>query len=160
VVVLVVLVVVVLVVVVVVGGSVVVVVVVISGYDVQYPLEFSQDFALDAERNGPAPERPPITLDKLINDGSDRSSDLKNPTEAVSGNGVGWLSSGTDCAITYPRSSSGPFHHSRPVASNPTVGNPTAKEPTWIVPVIPVPGLYANGLAVLTYCILFVYYIS
>jgi hypothetical protein len=102
-----------------------------------------------AEEKGPPPEGPAITFARLMKEEFVKASDLKNPTEAETPEtGVGWVSLGTDCAITYPRSSSGPFHHSNPVAVNPTVGVPTAKFPTWSVPVIPVPVLYAKGLEV------------
>jgi hypothetical protein len=47
-----------------------------------------------------------------MNEGSVRAEDLKNPTEAETPDtGVGWVLLGTDWAMTYPRSSSGPFHH-------------------------------------------------
>ena len=66
---------------------------------------------------------------------------------------------GTDWAITYPRSSSGPFHHSSPVAVNPIVGVPTASPPTCSVPAMRDPVLYANGLAVAMCKFNFVLYI-
>jgi hypothetical protein len=84
-----------------------------------------------------------------MKEGSVRAADLKNPTEASTPDtGVGWVFPGTDSAMTYPRSSSGPFHQGSPVEANPYVGVPTARYPNWTVPVIPVPVLYAKGLDV------------
>lgn len=51
-------------------------------------------------------------------------------------------------AITYPKSSSGPFHHWSPVDLNPFIGVPIAKFPNCCVPVIVGPILYVNGLEV------------
>jgi hypothetical protein len=63
--------------------------------------------------------------------------------------GVGCVLLGIGLDITYPNSSSGPFHHCTPLASNPEVGKPIAKSPTCSVPGIGVNvGLYAKGLVV------------
>jgi hypothetical protein len=81
-------------------------------YEVQYPLAFNQVFAADPEAKGPPPEGPATAFAILMNEGSVRAEDLKNPTEAETPDtGVGWVLLGTDWAMTYPRSSSGPFHH-------------------------------------------------
>jgi hypothetical protein len=85
-----------------------------------------------------------------MKEASVKSPVLLNPSEAKTpGNGVGWVPLGTGCAITYPRSSLGPFHHPSPVEVNPVVGVPTARDPICSVPAIGAPVLYENGLDVL-----------
>jgi hypothetical protein len=99
--------------------------------DVQYPFVLSQVLAADPEAKGPPPDGPATELAIFIKDPSVKSKDLKNPTEArTPGISVGCVSEETEAAITYPRSSSGPFHHSSPVVANPNVGVPTARAPT------------------------------
>ena len=97
-----------------------------------------------------------------MKEGSVRAEDLKNPTEAPVApvpTGTGWVFEGTDWAMTYPRSSSGPFHQGSPVEANPEVGVPTASPPTCSVPAMGAPILYANGLAVAMCKFNFVLYI-
>jgi hypothetical protein len=73
-------------------------------------LSFNQVFAAEPEAKGP--EGPATAFDILMKEGSVRAADLKNPTEAEAPvTGVGCVFPGTDWAMTYPRSSSGPFHH-------------------------------------------------
>ena len=71
---------------------------------------------------------------------------LKNPTEAKTpGISVGCVFPETGAAITYPRSSSGPFQYCG-LFVIPDVGVPIDKLPTCSVPGIGNPKLYAKGL--------------
>jgi hypothetical protein len=124
-------------------------------------LSFNQVFAAEPEAKGPPPDGPATAFAILMNEGSVSASDLKNPTVAKTpGISVGWVSLGTDWAMTYPRSSSGPFHHSSPVVANPSVGVPTASDPTCSVPAIGAPVLYVKGLDVDISYFYFAIYIS
>ena len=111
--------------------------------DVQYPLLFNQVYASYTFGN----VCPAIDSDSSKNELSVKNSDLKNPTYAGIPTGFGWSPNGTGWAITYPRSSSGPFQNCGALV-NPDNGEPMDKSPSCSVPGIVDPVLYAKGLAV------------